>query len=259
MTLTARQESILSRLRKESEVDVAELALEMDITPQTVRRDLARLCDAGLAQRTHGGARRPLTVSNTGYEDRRLNNAAAKDAIAARVAQLVPDNCSLALNIGTTTEATARALSGHRGLVVLSNNINIARIFAGAPVKELILAGGTVRPEDGAIVGPEAVSFISNYKLDCAIVGASALDEDGAVLDFDRDEVAAARAILANARRKILVCDSSKFARTAPVRICDIGDVDVFVTETPPPLAFQKAAQAAGTEILIAGDKNRDY
>ena len=88
-----------------------------------------------------------------------------------------------------------------------------------------------MRQTDGAIVGDEAVAFIRRFKADFAVIGASALDEDGAILDYDMREVAVARAIVENARRTILVCDRLKFERSAPVRICDVADIHAFVTD----------------------------
>lgn len=250
--LTERQEAILQLLRAEGRVDTDRLAEQFSVTTQTIRRDLSDLCARGLALRTHGGARTVASVASLEYQERRAHKAAEKEAMGLLAASLIPDQCSVALNIGTTTEQVARALAGHSGLVVLSNNINIITSLIGTRVRELILVGGSVREEDGAIVGEHAVEFISRYKMDFAVIGASALDEDGAVLDFDAREVSVARAILRNARTRILVADSSKFGVTAPVRICGIAELDVFVTDAPPPPPFRAAAAQAGTRILLA-------
>ena len=250
MDLTARQEKILSLLRSDGRVDVENLADQFTVTSQTIRRDLGELCDLGLAVRTHGGAKRIAAVANREYQDRQRLQAPEKEAMGALAASLIPNECSITLNIGTSTEQVARALVGHRGLMVLSNNINVIHTMIGTAVRELILVGGAVRASDGAIVGEDAVEFISRYKVDYAVIGASALDPDGAVLDFDAREVSVARAILRNARTKILVCDSTKFERTAPVRICDVADLDYVITDRAPPAAFSEAAAAGATEIL---------
>ena len=170
-----------------------------------------------------------------------------------RAAELIPDGCSVIVNVGTTTEEVARALVARRDLVVITNNLNVVGILSGTPGKELILAGGIVRQSDGAIVGDEAVGFIRRFRADFAVIGASALDEDGAILDYDMREVAVARAIVENARRTILVCDRLKFERSAPVRICDVSDIHAFVTDAPPPRAFAEACARAGVEVAIAG------
>ena len=255
MDSTTRQSDILEQLNTQDRVEVEELANLFGVSLQTVRADLRDLSARGALSRVHGGAVRVSSAANRAYADRRRQNAAAKQAMAAMVADLIPDNCSLALNIGTSTEQVARALSGHRGLTVLSNNINIINIMMGGEAKELILAGGTVRQSDGAIVGEDAVEFISRYKVDFAIIGASALDADGAVLDHDAREVSVARAIVKNARTRVLICDGSKFALSAPVRICDLSDLDVVVTDRAPPAEFIKAARVANTRILSTADR----
>ena len=254
--LSERQEAILQLLRAEGRVDTDRLAERFSVTTQTIRRDLGELCDRGLATRTHGGARSVATVANREYQERRALKSTEKEAMGALAASLIPNDCSVALNIGTTTEQVARALTTHTGLVVLSNNINIITSLIGTRAKDLILVGGSVRESDGAIVGEHAVEFISQYKVDYAVIGASALDEDGTVLDYDAREVSVARAILKNARTRILVADVSKFRLTAPVRICGLGDLHHFVTDATPPTGFVEAAARAGVDILTAERKD---
>ena len=118
MPITPRQSEILDRARTEGRVMVENLADAFGVTVQTIRRDLSDLCDARLLDRIHGGAVLPSGVTNIGYEDRRRLNAEAKDAIARACAAEIPNGASLFLNIGTTTEAVARALQGHSGLMV---------------------------------------------------------------------------------------------------------------------------------------------
>jgi len=252
----SRQDAILGLLRAQERVGTDDLAVHFDVSIQTIRSDLRELSDAGLVDRTRGGARRVISASNRDYSERRKLNALHKEKIGALAALLIPDNCSITLNIGTTTEQVARALGDHRDLVVLSNNINIINTLMGTKTKELILVGGTVRQSDGAIVGEDAVEFISRFKVDFAVIGASALDADGSILDYDGREVSVARAILRNARTRLLVCDSSKFERTAPVRICDISELDYVITDTTPPHSFVQAAHKSQTEILTLEDSN---
>ena len=139
--------------------------------------------------------------------------------MAHRAASLIPNNCSLFINIGTTTEEVARALVHHEGLLVITNNIHVATILMPRQGIDVILAGGMLRKSDGGIVGEAAVEFITQFKVDHAMIGASAIDDDGAMLDFDYREVRVAKAIMQNARNVMLVADAMKFTRTAPVRI----------------------------------------
>ncbi len=253
VSISDRQNDILAAARKDGRVLVDGLAAFFAVTPQTIRRDLNELCHRGLLARVHGGAMPANSISNVGYEDRRHLFVGEKTRIGAAAAAQIPDNSSLIVNIGTTTEQVARALYNHRDLVLISNNINVINILNGSPAKELILAGGVVRQSDGGIVGEAAVEFIRQFRVDCAVIGASSLDEDGAILDYDYREVLVARAIIANARRTILVADHQKFERSAPVRICDLSQIDMFVTDRPPPARFMEACTVHEVEVVVAG------
>jgi DeoR family glycerol-3-phosphate regulon repressor len=182
------------------------------------------------------------------YEARREIARAEKEAIGLAAAGLIPNNASLFINIGTTTEAVGRALLDHAGLMVITNNINVANMMRVFPSFEVVIAGGVVRTSDGGIVGEAAVDFINQFKVDYAVIGVSAIDDDGALLDFDFREVKVAQAIIANARHVILVSDSTKFERTAPVRIAHLSQVDTFITDRCP----SKAIRAICAESNVA-------
>ncbi len=231
MTPSMRQAKIVEMARQHGEVTVDALVAAFRVTPQTIRKDLNILCDRGALKRTHGGAMHPSGVENVEYEARRQIAPAEKRAIGRAAAALIPDHASLFINIGTTTEAVSQALSEHRGLMVITNNINVANHLRVVPGIEVVIAGGVVRPSDGGIVGEAAVDFIRQFKVDFAVIGVSAIDPDGALLDFDFREVKVAQAIIANARHVIVVADQTKFTRTAPVRIGHLSQAHSFITD----------------------------
>ncbi len=125
-SLNFRQHEILLIARQAGKVTVDGLAERFDVTPQTIRKDLNDLCDQRLLTRTHGGALLSSGVENVAYEARRHLAEYEKQRIGERAAQLIPNNCSLFINIGTTTEEVARALVKHEGLLVITNNIHVA-------------------------------------------------------------------------------------------------------------------------------------
>ena len=250
--LSPRQQQILVLARQSGNVLVDDLAVRFDVTPQTIRKDLNELCDERLLARTHGGAMLSSGVENVAYEARRQLAAREKVVIGERAAQLIPNNCSLFINIGTTTEEVARALVRHEGLLVITNNIHVATILMPLPKIEVIVVGGMLRKTDGGIVGEAAVDFITQFKVDYAVIGASAIDDDGSMLDFDYREVRASKAIVNNARSVILVSDAMKFTRSAPVRIGHITEVDVFVTDRPPPEPVVDICRHGGVQIEVA-------
>lgn len=250
--MNIRQIEILNLVRATGRVGVEALAERFDVTHQTIRRDLAELADQGMLDRVHGGAVLKSGVSNIGYEERRALHEPAKAAIGRACAELIPDNSSLILNIGTTTEAVARALLGHRNLTVVTNNMNVANILAANESCDIIVAGGQVRRSDGGLVGDLTSEFMANFKVDYAIVGCSALDADGDILDFDMAEVRVSRAILRQARERWLVTDATKLARTAPIRVVSLADMDAVFTDRPLPAPLQALCDDAGTRTVVA-------
>jgi DeoR family glycerol-3-phosphate regulon repressor len=250
--LHPRLTDILEIARQRGRVEVEWLASHFDVTPQTIRKDLNDLCDQQLLQRIHGGAVYPSGVTNFAYDARRSVATDSKVLIGLAAAQLIPDNSSVILNIGTTTEQVATALRRHQGLMVITNNINVANILRDAPSAEVVIAGGVVRHSDGGIMGEATVDFIRQFKVDFAVIGASAIDRDGSILDYDFREVKVSQAIIAQARKTILVSDSLKFERTAPVRIADLSMIDVFVTEIEPPREIVEYCRAHDVELVIA-------
>ena len=231
MQSAQRHRKILELVKAQGSVSVEQLSSEFAISVQTIRADLRDLDRERKLIRFHGGARSVDGRENMEYESRRQIAANEKVAIGKAAAQLIPNNASLFVNIGTTTEAFSDAVVDHEDLLVITNNINVANNLRLYNKIEVVIAGGAVRSTDGAIVGETAVDFINQFKVDYAIIGSSAIDQDGALLDFDIREVKVAQAIIANARNVILVADSSKFGRAAPVRIGHISQVDIFVTD----------------------------
>ncbi len=254
MALSFRQAEILDIARAEGRVVVEDLAQRFDVTLQTIRRDLAELAEAGHLDRVHGGAVARTGVANIAYDSRRKMHDGAKAAIARACAAAIPDNSSLILNLGTTTEAVARALLQHQSLTVVTNNMNVANILVANPSCEVVVAGGSLRRSDGGLVGELTTQFFAQFKVDFAVIGCSAVDTDGDVLDYDLAEVRVSKAILSRARTSFLVTDHSKFQRSAPARLCALADLDAVFTDRVLAPALMRSCQEAGTAVHVARD-----
>ena len=242
----------MAAARDAGRVGVDELAQRFGVTPQTIRRDLNDLCGQRLLTRVHGGAMVASGVQNLAYEARRLVAQPHKRLIGEAAARLVPPHSSLFLTIGTTTEEVARALGRHEGLLVITNNLHVAAELYPSPGIEVVLAGGAVRRADGGITGASVVELVRQFRVDTAVIGTSAIDADGTLLDFDLREVRVGRAVIEQARRVVLVTDSSKFARAAPVRVAHLSEVDVLVTDRLDP-AMAELCRLHAVEVVEAG------
>lgn len=253
VNLNPRQLNLLGVVRSRGSVTVEKLAEKLGVTLQTVRRDVHRLDEAGLLTRFHGGARVPSsTTENIAHQQRESLNARGKTRIARAVAADIPNDCSLILNIGTTTEAVAHALLHHTGLRVLTNNLNVATILSRNPACEVIVAGGVVRARDLGIVGEAAVSFIEQFKVDIALIGISGIEDDGSLRDYDYREVRVAQTIISHAREVWLVADSSKFNRPAMVAVASLSQIDRLYTDASPPDPFPALLAEAQVRCEIA-------
>ncbi|NDG37973.1 MAG: DeoR/GlpR transcriptional regulator [Betaproteobacteria bacterium] len=230
MTPNPRQTGVIETVRELGSVSVEALAERFGVTLQTVRRDVKLLSDAGLVARFHGGVRQPgSTTENMAYRQRQALNEEAKRRIARAVARQVPDGCSLILNIGTTVEAVARELLQHRGLRVITNNLNVAALLSDNPDCEVIVAGGLVRSRDRGIIGEATVEFIAQFRVDIGLIGISGIESDGTLW---------------------LVADHSKFNRPAMVEMGRLDQVDKLFTDSPPPASFNPLLSEAGVACV---------
>ena len=252
MKFSFRQVEILDIARREGKVSVENLAERFGVTVQTIRRDLTDLDTAGQLDRVHGGAVIASGTSNVAYDERKSHQADEKAAIGRLCASTIPNDCSVFLNIGTSTEAVARELRHHKDLLVITNNMNIANTLASNSNCEVVVTGGTVRRGDGGLIGTMTVKAIRSFKFDYAVIGCSALDEDGDVLDYDIQEVGVSQAIIAQSRAPLLVADQSKLHRSAPARICSLADVTAVFSDAPFPAKLTAACDRWGTEVFVA-------
>ena len=164
----------------------------------------------------------------------------------------IPDQASLFINIGTTTEAVAEALTRRRELRIITNNLNVATLLSAREDFQVVVAGGLVRGRDRGVVGEATLDFINQFRVEFAIIGISGIDLDGTLLDFDYREVRIAQAIIANARRVYLVADHSKFGRHAMVGEGNLTQVSALFTDRPPPAPIRDLIAANGIDLFVA-------
>jgi len=246
-----RHEKIRQIVQAQGFVTIETLAQTFSVTPQTIRRDINTLSEKGHLFRYHGGAAMVTSTENVAYNKRKVLCFREKQKIAQLLAQYIPDNTSLFINIGTTTEAVAHALCNHNRLRVITNNLNVASIMSANENFEVIVAGGLVRHRDQGIIGEATIQFINQFKVDYGIIGISGIDLDGALLDFDYREVRTARAIIDNSRKVFLVTDHTKFGRNAMVRLGNISEIDCLFTDRRPPAGLAKIIADAEVELFV--------
>ena len=252
-TPNPRQISLLDEVKSRGAVSVERLALRLNVTMQTVRRDVQRLSDAGLLQRFHGGVSLPRVVPKVGpWRERQALRADAKGRIARSIAAAIADGSALMLGNGTTVEAVARELRHKTGLRIITHNLPAANILSDHPDCKLHVTGGLLRSRDSALEGESTVAFLQQFKVDITIQSAMGIDPDGSIRDMDLREMPAAQAMISHARESWLAVDVSKFNHTALAEVGQLHKFQRIFTEALPPAPFPQLLQEAGVALTIA-------
>jgi DeoR family glycerol-3-phosphate regulon repressor len=232
MSLSHRQQRIIDQLHETNGVlSSAEITSLFNVSIQTIRKDLNELSELGFVRRIHGGISLPNNNHNLPFSNRTVMNLTEKQYIARKVVELLPENSSIFLGIGTTPQQVAQALLDHPGLTVVTNNINVSLTLSHNPKIQTYLAGGLVRPSDQDTMGPETTDFLNKFNIQYGIFGIGGLNQKGQLLDFSQEESSVSRTIMQNSETRILVADNTKIDRYAPVVTGTLGDVDILVMD----------------------------
>lgn len=248
-----RQQSLLDEVKARGAVSVERLAQRLDVTMQTVRRDVQRLAEAGLLTRFHGGVSLPREAPMVGaWKERQALYADAKARIARSVAAAIPEGSTLMLGTGTTVEAVAREIAKKSGLTVITHNLHVASLLSEHPQCKVHVAGGMLRTRDGAMEGDATVEYLSRFKVDIAILGTLGIDPDGSLRDRDLREEAVCQTMVAQARETWIVADMSKFGQAGLAQVAHLKDARRVFTQALPPPPFPRLLQDWDIALTIA-------
>ena len=231
-----RHEEILLRLTNTGRVGVSDVAAFLEVSEETIRRDLKMLEERGLLRRIHGGAVPPRLDQERPLVERSKLNIREKARVAVLAEGLVQDGMSIFIDTGTTTLAFARRLLA-RKLTVTTNSIDIALLLGTGPAR-INLTPGTLRPKDNAVVGYDTVDYARRHFFDIAFMGIAACDLAQGWMDYEEHESVLRRALRGQTRRAVLLADSRKFGRQANLHTFDLSDPLTVVSDRPPPSSF---------------------
>lgn len=253
MYAAERQQRILDVARAEGRVEVAALADELDVTPETVRRDLTVLERHGLLRRVHGGA---IPLERLGFEPRLAERQERYTGEKARIAKAaldeLPDEGTVLLDSGSTTQLLAENLPHDRELTVVTNSIAIAGIVARRENLSLYLVGGRVRGRTLAAVGEWATAALAGISVDVAFIGTNGITVRRGLTTPDQDEALVKRAMVSAARRVVVLCDHSKFGSEHFAHVAGLDAVDTVVTDTDLDEDTAAELEAAGPAVVRA-------
>lgn len=252
LTGNPRHDKLISLVMSNGYTSNEELAKILDVTPQTIRRDIRQLSNAGLISRHHGGAGRISSIMNMEFSKRETSYIEEKTAIANDVAKLIPDGATLFITIGTTVEFVAKALENKSNLRIITNSIRVANILYQHKGFEVITLGGILRSHNGGIIGSSAITLVSDFRADYLITSVGAIDSDGSLLDFDINEVSVVKTMINHSRHFVLIGDHTKFHASAAVQLGNISQVSTFITDSKPPASIINILKENKVELRIA-------
>ncbi len=250
-----RQQAMAHLISRRGRLSVVQLAEQFEVTTETVRRDLSTLDRMGLVRRVHGGAvpAGSLTVIESGIGERDQSNTQAKEAIAnAAVSLLPPPDSVIVIDAGSTTARFAAAIPRDHRLTVITHAVPVATRLAGLPQIELHLLPGKVRPTTHAAVGAETVAALADLRADVAFIATNGLTVGHGLTTPDSDEAASKRAMIACARKTVVLADSTKLGVETAVRFATLDSLDVLVTDSDVEPADLRALESAGIEVVVA-------
>jgi DeoR family transcriptional regulator, fructose operon transcriptional repressor len=229
-----------------------ELARELDVSTETVRRDLGLLEGQGCLRRIHGGATTDTAMrgEEPSFADRSHAATAAKRRIAELAVRHVEPGQTLIFDVGTTALAVARALPATFHGTVVTCSLVVAAELAGRPGLDVVIAAGHVRGGDLAVSSAQTVEFFGDVHADVAFLGSGAVSAEVGVSDFYLDEVATRRIMVANTRVSYVLADESKIGRVAVHRVCKVSDVTAIITGRRPEGQVVDAFHSAGGTLL---------
>ena len=244
---------IVERVRSRALVKPAELADELGVSIETIRRDLVALEEDGLVRRVYGGATGTTARAfEPTFEKRLMCHRDRKMAIGRLAASLIRPDDTLILDIGTTVaELTGGLPLAYRG-IVLTNSLLVANDLAGRDGIEVITSGGRVRSGDLACFGPVSEAFFRDHFADKAFMGAGGVHADMGLTDFYPDEIASRRVILEHAVERYVLADSSKLGQVAFGKVCDLAALNAVITDDHADAAAVARLEEAGLTVMIA-------
>ena len=247
-----RRDHILGVVHERGVVSVGALAELLDVSTQTIRRDIDNLCESDDLRRKHGRIELAKQHLNIPFDQRTATNPSEKRDIGEAAADMIPDGATLFISIGSTPLSVARALQRHKDLTVITNNLSAAMALSDEATNRIILPGGELRLPDRDILGDEVVDFFGRYRAEYAIFGVAGVAEDGSLLDFHSAEVRARERIRENAQTSILVLDCTKFGRLAPAAGGNIKDMHHVILDRRPDNTFDPLIKDIEDRLLLA-------
>ncbi len=226
-----RRQLILNLLQEREFVSIAELTQSLQVSHMTIRRDLQKLEEDGLLSVVSGGAQLAKRIlSEPSHLQKETLNAPEKDAIGKKAAELVPPDCCIYLDAGTTSLAMCRYIEQRSDLTIVSNDFEVINYLIDKTQSSLIHTGGLVQKQNRSCIGHLAAQTLAELSIDIAFISASSWELRG-ITTPDSGKVLVKQEVVRSSKQRILICDSSKYAHTATYLAVPLTDLNVIITD----------------------------
>lgn len=255
MTKEDRHSFILDNLMRHERVQVSELALQLDVSAVTIRKDLTELEKEGKLFRSHGWAVKILPyISNRSVSEKEKLMAPQKAMIGAKAASMITRDDSIIIASGTTVHALARCIRPIHRLTVVSASLEVSGILAADPDIEIIQLGGMLRHSSRSVVGEYAKSIFADCTCSKLFLGVDGIDMEYGITTTDIREAELNKVMMHATQKVIVLADSSKFNRRGFSKIADMEDVDLIITDPQVSGDIVSQLEERGIELVVADD-----
>lgn len=255
VTTNQREDEILRELtRSGGSSRITALANKLGVTKETIRRNIRTLEEKNVVRKVHGGVHFIEDLSEPNFENRLERKTESKNKLGTAVAKIIEDGDSVFLDISSTTAYVALALKNHNNLLVVTNSAFVASTLSTRNNNKVFMAGGELRSHDGGAFGVEAHDLINRLNVRLAILSVGAINNEHGFMLHDLQEANLARLAMRKAQICLVVADSDKFGKRAPVSMEGISNVDLLITESEPPNDIREMLDRYEIEVVIADD-----
>ncbi len=252
-TIGQRRKYILDHIVKDGFVKVSELAESLGVTQTTIRKDLNYLESQGVLQRAHGSAIPPTQqMMDLNLSAKKLINFEAKQKIAEKAASLIKSDDSILVASGSTISLFAEALKPKGRLNVVSISVNISAHLGDIPGITVMQVGGILYGNTLSVLGAEASKTIENLYCSKVFFGVDGIDLDYGLTCGTGEEASITQKMMQSSQTKIVLSDSSKVGQRGFARICEVGDIDILITDSGMPLETRQRIENMGVKLIIA-------
>ena len=255
LNLNTRQYQIIDFVREHGYASIEMLVKQLQVSSQTVRRDIIYLDDKSVLKRHHGGVGILPDTKSLSYASREIENVGAKNRIGAAIASQIPNGASIFIDIGTTMEAVAEGLLNHEGLTIVTNHIGVGLILSQNADFTILIPGGQLRSRDKAIIGESSLEFLNKNRVMYGIFGIGSIMNDGQLLDYDYRDAQFSRYAMEVSSTKLVAADHSKFNAEAMMPIAHISEINSFFTDEMPPELILNSIKKDSTDLFVGSQK----